>query len=178
MTIKVKEIVRGCSPIIFDCGDWFDLICSKDITLKAPYARTKHRKRHNKTDEDPETFRDVIFDYTLIPLGVAMEIPEGMEAIIAPRSSTFKKYGLIQTNSIGVVDYLYKGDNDEWKLAVVATRNVTIPAGTRLAQFRIQPSQKATVWQKIKWLFSTAPTFEHVKSLNNKDRKGFGSTGV
>ena len=68
----------------------------------------------------------------------------------------------------------YKGDKDEWKLAVVATRNVTIPKGTRLCQFRIQLSQKATVWQKLKWLFSGAPQFQHVETLSNPTRGGFG----
>lgn len=177
MTIKVKEIVRGCSPIIFDCGDWFDLTCSTDIALKAPYARTKHKKKHNKSDEDPETFRDVVFDSTLIPLGICVEVPKGYECVVVPRSSTFKKLGLLQTNHFGVIDQLYCGDKDEWKMPVVATRNITIPKGTRLCQFRVQLSQKATMWQKIKWIFSGAPKLKHVQTLGNPNRFGFGSTG-
>lgn len=177
MTIKVKEITRGCSPVIFDCGDWFDLCTAEEVTLKAPYANTKHKKKHHKTDSNVEVFRDVVFDSTLIRLGVAMEIPKGFEAVVIPRSSTFKKFGLLQSNSEGLIDFLYKGDNDEWKMPVVATRNITIPKGTRLCQFRIQLSQKATVWQKLKWLFSGAPRLQHVETLGNPTRGGFGSTG-
>lgn len=174
MTIKVKEITEGCSPIIFDCGEWFDLATAEDITLKAPYAHTKHKKKHNKTDENSEVFRDVVFDSALVRLGVAMEIPKGCEAVVIPRSSTFKRYGLLQSNSEGLIDFSYNSDKDEWKMPVVATRKVTIPKGTRLCQFRIQLSQKATVWQKIKWLFSSAPKLKHVETLNNPARGGFG----
>lgn len=174
MTIKVKEITRGCSPIIFDCGDWYDLCTSEDVTLKAPLANQLHKWKY-KTKPAPDVkLRDVDFDSTLIPLGVAMEIPKGYEAILAPRSSTFKRYGLLQSNSIGIIDNSFSSDKDEWKLAVVATRNVTIPKGTRLCQFRIQLSQKATVWQKFKWLFSGAPKLKHVETLNNPTRGGFG----
>ena len=103
-----------------------------------------------------------------------MEIPKGYEAILAPRSSTFRKYGLLQTNSIGVIDNSYCSEEDEWGMAVVATRRVTIPKGTRVAQFRIQLSQKATPWQKIKWLFCSAPKLQQVTELNNPKRGGFG----
>ena len=68
----------------------------------------------------------------------------------------------------------YNSDNDEWKLAVIATRKVTIPKGTRIAQFRVQLSQKATWWQKIKWLFSSSIKLEKVDSLDNEERGGFG----
>lgn len=71
----------------------------------------------------------------------------------------------------------YNSDKDEWKLAVIATRKVTIPKGTRIAQFRVQLSQKATWWQKIKWLFSSSIKLEKVDSLDNEERGGFGSTG-
>jgi len=177
MTIKIKELTMGCSPIIFDCGDWFDLTCATDITLKAPLAHPFHKwKKGTKPSEDIKV-RDVEFDSTLIPLGICVEVPKGYECVIVPRSSTFKKYGLLQTNHFGVIDQLYCGDKDEWKMPVVATRNVTIPKGTRLCQFRVQLSQKATVWQKLKWLFSSTPKFQHVKTLSNPTRGGFGSTG-
>ena len=74
-------------------------------------------------------------------------------------------------------DNSYKGDTDEWKLPVVATRDVIIPKGTRICQFRIQLSQKATFWQKLKWFFSSIPKLQQVASLNNQSRGGFGSTG-
>ena len=130
---------------------------------------------HNKrTSKETERFRDVVFSSALLPLGVAMEIPDGYEAYILPRSSTFKKWGLIQTNSQGIIDSSYCSDKDEWKMPVVATRAVTIPKGKRIAQFRIQLSQKATIWQKIKWLFSGSAKIKKVVSLRNPMRGGFG----
>lgn len=120
-------------------GEWIDLKNAEDISLKTG-------------------------DFTIVNLGVSMELPYGYEAILAPRSSTFKKYGLIQTNSIGVIDYLYNGDFDCWGWAVYATRDIEIPAGTRLCQFRIQKQQPAI-------------EFVEVDSLENEARGGFGSTG-
>ena len=72
----------------------------------------------------------------------------------------------------------YNGDNDEWKFPAIAIRETTIEKGTRICQFRIQLSQKATFWQKLKWLFSSRVKLVEVDSLNNKSRGGFGSTGV
>ena len=100
-------------------------------------------------------------EYAQISLGVSMELPQGYEAILAPRSSTFKKYGLIQTNGIGVIDSTYNGDNDIWQMPVLATREIWIPKGARICQFRIQETQP-----KIK--------FVEVNSLDNQDRGGFG----
>ena len=136
---------------------------------------TDNLKKKTKGGEVVERYRDVLFSSTLIPLGIAMALPNGFEAILVPRSSTYKKWGIIQTNSMGVIDYLYSSDKDEWKMPVLATRAVTIPKGTRIAQFRIQLSQKATFWQKIKWLFSSGIKLEKVKSLDNPVRGGFGS---
>ena len=176
MKIKVLELTTGCSPLIFAQGDWFDLATAEDVTLKTPEAHKMHIRGKNKENTGERT-REVDFQYQLVPLGVAIEMPKGYEAILAPRSSTFKKFGLLQTNSIGVIDNSYNSSEDEWKMAVVATRNVTVPKGTRIAQFRIQLSQKATPWQKIKWLFSGAPKLKAVKALHNTTRGGFGSTG-
>ena len=161
-------------PEIIEKGDWIDLCTAEDITLKAPYAKTLHKKTEDK--EVIDRFRDVVFHYTIARLGVCMEMPEGYEALVVPRSSTFKKYGLIQWNSPGVIDNLYKSDDDEWGMPVIAFRAVTIPKGTRIAQFRIQLSQKATVWQKLKWLFSSGIILKKVQSLDNMERGGFGST--
>jgi dUTP pyrophosphatase len=178
MKIKVLEKTEGCFPEIIEKGDWIDLYTAQDITLKCPQACKLHRRKgKNQEVENEERTRDVVFNYTLIPLGICVEVPKGYESIIVPRSSTFKKYGLLQTNSIGVIDQTYCGDEDEWKMPAVATRQITIPKGTRIAQFRIQLSQMATPGQKIKWLFSHKPKFKKVKSLNNKNREGFGSTG-
>lgn len=173
MTIKVLEKTPGCFPIEFEQGDWIDLYTAEEVKLKAPQANKLHK--FNQRKDTPEIrVRDVDFDFQLISLGIAMQLPEGYEAILAPRSSTFKKYGIIQTNSIGVIDCSYNGDNDEWKMAVLPTRTITIPKGTRIAQFRIQLSQKATVGQKLKWLFSSKPKLISISSLNNKERGGFG----
>jgi len=90
-------------------------------------------------------------------------VPTGYEAIMAPRSSTFKKYGLLQTNGIGVIDETYSGENDHLKMSVYATRDTVVPAGERIAQFRIQPNQ------------GTIRVVE-VDNMEGPDRGGFGST--
>lgn len=177
MTIKVLEKTPGCFPVDLEVGDWIDLYTAEEVKLEAPQANRLHK--FNQRKETPEIrVRDVDFDYTLIPLGVAMEAPKGMECHLLPRSSTFKKYGLIQVNSKGIIDRSYSSDEDEWKLPVMATRKITIPKGTRIAQFKVVPSQKATVWQKLKWLFSSGVKLKPVSHLNNPTRNGFGSTGV
>ena len=103
-------------------------------------------------------------EFRLIPLGVAMALPQGYEAHIAPRSSTFRNYGILQTNSVGVVDESYCGDEDEWKLPVYATRDCHIERNDRIAQFRIVEHQPAI-------------RFEECETLGNASRGGFGSTG-
>lgn len=120
-------------------GDWIDLYTYEDVTLSKG-------------------------DFEIINLGVAMKLPEGCEAIVAPRSSTFKRYGVIQTNGIGVIDESYCGSDDLWGMPVYATQDVTIPKGTRLCQFRIQPKQPDIL-------------FQEVDSLSDESRGGFGSTG-
>ena len=178
MTIKVLEKTEGCMPQILDNGDWIDLSLAEDLRFKAPQACKLHRRKgKNKVVNEEERTRDVDFHYYIAKLGVAMQLPKGYEAIVVPRSSSFKKYGILQTNSIGVIDCSYCGDDDEWGMPMVATRAVIIPKGTRVAQFRIQLSQKATVWQKLKWLFSGSIKLKKVESLGNKNREGFGSTG-
>lgn len=175
MVIKVLEKTKDCMPVDLPNGDWFDLRLAEDITLRGPFS--KSLRRRTKDGQIVERFRDVVFSSTLARLGVSMELPKDFEAILLPRSSTFLKYGLLQGNSAGVIDYTYKGDDDEWKMIIVATRAITIPKGTRIAQFRIQPTQKASMWAKLKWLFSSKIEFEKVKSLDNPDRGGFGHTG-
>lgn len=121
-------------------GDWIDLRCAKETELKAG-------------------------DFALIPLGVAMEIPEGFEAYVVPRSSTFKNWGIIQTNSMGIIDNTYCGDNDQWFMPVYATRDTVIKENDRICQFRIIQNQPLV-------------EFEIVDTLDNEDRGGHGSTGV
>lgn len=119
---------------------------------------------------------------TIIPLGVAMKLPAGFEAIIAPRSSTPSTYGFIMPfimpNSIGIIDNSYQGNNDEWKCPALFFDKGNVPTNTRICQFRIQLSQGATVWQKLKWLFSSGIELVEVESLTAEDRGGLGSSGA
>lgn len=139
--IKVKYFVDGIDELCAVAGksDWIDLHAAEEVTLKAG-------------------------EFRLIPLGVAMALPEGYEAHIVPRSSTFKNYGILQINSMGVVDGSYRGDNDQWRMPVYATRDVTIEKNARICQFRIVRNQPPL-------------TFTRVEHLDGPDRGGFGSTG-
>lgn len=162
--IKVKQI-RGKIelPNIINKGDWIDLRCAKKTTIIGPL-----KQKDNNA---------VTFNNTLIPLGIAMKLPKGFEAIVCPRSSTYKHYGVIQSNSIGVIDNSYCGNDDEWMMPVIAFKKTTIPEGDRICQFRIQLSQKATILQKIRWLFTNKISIDIVDDLNSDNRGGFGSTG-
>lgn len=177
MTIKVLEKTGGCFPASFTIGDWFDLYTAEEVHLKAPQANKLHRRNQGKPDSSETRTRDVDFDSCIASLGICVELPKGFEAIIAPRSSTFKTYGIICSNSFGVIDQSYCSDEDIWRMPMVATREVTIPKGTRIAQFKVQLSQKATWWQKIKWLFSSGVKMQLVEALDNPVRGGIGSTG-
>lgn len=112
-----------------------------------------------------ETYYISAGELVFIRLGVAMELPDGYEAIIAPRSSTYKRYHILQANSIGVVDHSYCGDNDEWMFPAYATQMTSIHKGDRICQFRIQKNQPEI-------------EFEEVSTLISTNRGGFGSTGV
>ena len=103
-------------------------------------------------------------DFRIIPLGISMKLPKGYEALVVPRSSTFKKWGVIQTNHIGVIDESYCGDSDQWMMPVFATRDTTIHKNDRICQFRIIEHQPDIM-------------FEEVDKLDNPSRGGFGSTG-
>lgn len=121
-------------------GDWIDLRAAADVRIKAG-------------------------EYAMIPLGVAMELPKGYEALVAPRSSTFRKHGILLANSIGIIDESYKGDDDEWNFLAHAVRDTVIERGDRICQFRIIKHQP-----KIK--------FVERRHLWNKNRGGIGSTGT
>lgn len=138
--VKAKE---GCMPE--QHGDWIDLFTAEDTYVDS------------FSDTEPYPFR-------LIPLGVCIKLPEGYEANIVPRSSTFLKYGIIQANHFGVIDNAYCGDNDEWKFPAIALRNTFIPKGTRICQFRLNKIQPPV-------------NMIEVESLNGPNRGGFGSTG-
>ena len=135
--VKIKYFDKTLPEL--EChGDWIDLYNKEEISLK-------------------------VSEHKLIDLNVAIKLTKGYEAHILPRSSTFKNYGLLIANSMGVVDNAYCGDNDEWKLSAIATKEITIPKGSRIAQFRIIPSQNV----KLKT----------VENLGGIDRGGFGSSG-
>lgn len=139
-TIKIKYVKDDMEKIEqIDNGDWIDLRIAEDVHL------------------EPNEFK-------LIPLGVAMALPPNHEALVIPRSSTFKKYGIMQANSIGLIDETYCGDNDEWQFPAYATRAVDIPKNTRICQFRILKHQPTVALVEA----------EH---LSRTDRGGFGSTG-
>ena len=142
MNIRIKYFTDKIDKIEYIAGksDWMDLRCAEDIELKAG-------------------------DFRLIPLGVGMQLPDGYEAHVVPRSSTFKNFGLIQTNSMGVVDESYCGDNDQWFWPALATRDVVIHVNDRICQFRIMEHQPAF-------------EFTEVDKLGDEDRGGFGSTGI
>lgn len=104
-------------------------------------------------------------DFALVDLGVSMKLPDGYEAHVAPRSSTFKNWGIIQTNSVGIIDNSYSGTNDVWKMPCYFTRNTRINPGDRICQFRLVKKMET-------------PTFTEVDKLDDVDRGGFGITGV
>lgn len=176
MKIKIFEKTEGCFPVEFEIGEWYDLAAARNIRLKAPVATTlRYSTKKNMVEQsDKPKKRDVEFQSVMIPLGVCMEIPKGYEAIIVPRSSTFKKWGVIQVNSESIIDNSFSSEQDEWMFPVLATRDGMIPKGTRIAQFRIQLSQRASMWQKIKWLFSGKAKLVKVDHLDNEPRGGFG----
>lgn len=120
-------------------SDWIDLRASERVELKKG-------------------------DFKLIPLGVAMQLPKGYEGHVVPRSSTFRTYGIIQTNSCGVIDGSYCGNEDMWRMPVFATRDTVIEKNDRICQFRIIKNQPQIF-------------FEECEQLENENRGGFGSTG-
>ena len=141
MNIRIKYFTDQIDKLTkITQGDWIDLRSAETIELKAG-------------------------DFKLIPLGVAMQLPEGYEAHIAPRSSTFKNWGILQTNSIGIIDNSYCGDNDQWLMPVYATRDTIINQNDRICQFRIVANQPSI-------------EFTEVDSLDGQGRGGLGSTGV
>ena len=170
-TIKIKVLTEGCTPVISEDGDWIDLRAAEDIHLESPYAIARSRK-------GGESSRKVVFPTKYIPLGVAMQLPAGMEGNVVARSSTNKNFHVIQSNAFAVIDQPYCGPNDQWHMPVVTTGEVNIKKGDRICQFRIQLSQKATFWQKLKWLFSSGVKIEVVEELGNPNRGGLGSSGI
>lgn len=119
-------------------GDWIDLYAAETVQMKQG-------------------------EFKLVHLGVAMKLPDGFEAHLAPRSSTFKKWGIIQTNGVGVIDNSYSGPNDWWMMPAFAMRDTVINKGEKICQFRIVERQPRIVFEEGK--------------MEGEDRGGFGSTG-
>lgn len=139
--IKIVYHDKNMPKLTFVNGksDWIDLRASKDYSL-------------------------IKGEFALIDLGVSMKLPEGYEAHIVPRSSTYKNYKIIQTNSTGIVDNSYSGTNDVWKMPVLATEDTHINKYDRICQFRIMKKMEEI-------------NFIETDNLDNNNRGGFGSTG-
>ena len=152
LKIKIKTFKDQILPEIISKGDWIDLRAAEEYNLKPG-------------------------EYKLLKLGVAMELPKGFEALVIPRSSTFKSYGVLLANSVGMIDGSYNGDDDEWRFPAYCLVEKPIHKGDRICQFRIQLSQRATFWQKIKWFLNNRIKIEKVERLNTINRGGIGSTG-
>ena len=142
MQIQIRYFTDEIEPLCYVDGksDWIDLRAAETVALKAG-------------------------EFRLIPLGVGMKLPTGYEALVAPRSSTFKNFGVLQANSLGIVDESYCGDNDQWRWPAYAVRDTVIHVNDRICQFRIIEHQP-----KLE--------FCPVEHLDGPDRGGFGSTGV
>lgn len=140
-TIRIKYFTDKIDKLTYIDGksDWIDLRAAEDIDMKKG-------------------------EFKLIPLGVAMELPRGYEAHVVPRSSTFKNFGIIQTNHQGVIDCSYCGDNDQWFMPAYALRDTQIHVNDRICQFRIVENQPKII-------------FDEVEHLEHEDRGGIGSTG-
>ena len=139
MKIRVKYHDDGIKISQAHQGEWVDLMSAEDVEMKAG-------------------------EFRLISLGVSIELPDGFEALVVPRSSTYKRYHILQANSVGVIDNAYCGDNDIWKFPAIAMTDTVIHKYDRIAQFCIQPAQGQIY-------------IEAVEHLDNADRGGFGSTG-
>jgi len=141
-TIRIRYVSDQIEKLTYieNKSDWIDLRAAEDVVMKQG-------------------------EFRLISLGVAMELPAGFEAHIVPRSSTFKNFGLIQANSMGIIDGSYCGDNDIWRFPAIAMRDTEVHVGDRICQFRIMKNQPTLV-------------FEEVEHLESADRGGFGSTGT
>lgn len=139
MEIKVRYTADIYPLEKTEKGDWIDLRAAEDVDMKAG-------------------------EFKLIPLGVSMQLPPNYEALVVPRSSTFKHWGILQTNHCGVIDNSYCGDDDVWMFPALATRDVLIEKNSRICQFRVQKKMNNV-------------NFTTVDKLGNPNRNGIGSSG-
>ena len=141
VTLKIKYHTDAIEKLAYIDGksDWIDLRAARRYELKKG-------------------------DWQLIDLGVSIALPEGYEAHVVPRSSTYRTWGLLQTNSCGVIDNTYSGDGDVWMVPMLATRDTVVEVGDRICQFRIMKNQPQII-------------FDEVEHLDGTNRGGFGTTG-
>lgn len=137
--IKYHTDIPRLAPIGGAKSDWIDLYAAEDVELAKG-------------------------EFRLISLGVSMKLPDGYEAHIVPRSSTFMRYGILQTNHMGVIDQSYSGDDDVWKFPALAMRSTVIKKGDRICQFRLMEKMPEVC-------------FDEADHLSDVSRGGFGSTG-
>lgn len=168
----IKTLVLKYVPQDIDIvRDKFHTTTSRELQIKIKYHKEQPKLCfiENKSDwidlRAAETVEMKAGEFKLISLGVSMKLPEGYEAHVAPRSSTFKKWGIIQVNSMGIIDNSYCGDQDIWMCPVLAMRDTTIYEGDRICQFRIMKKQPEI-------------EFIEVEKLDDANRGGFGSTGT
>jgi dUTP pyrophosphatase len=140
LQIKIKYFTDVEKISHISVGNWIDLRAAEDVELKSGA-------------------------FKLIPLGVGMKLPYGYEAHVAPRSSTFKNWSILQTNHIGIIDNSYSGNNDQWHFPAYALRDTVIKKNDRICQFRIEKIQPMI-------------EFVEVENLDEVSRGGFGSTGT
>ena len=143
LTCYVRYHKEDCNDLIEleinPKGDFIDLRCAENVTLKSG-------------------------EFKLISLGISVKLPEGYYAEMVPRSSTFKNFGIIMTNSIGIIDESYCGDNDIWRFPALAMRDTEIHINDRIAQFRVVKKKPIKI--------------NKVDKLYDEDRGGIGSTGI
>lgn len=141
VTLKIKYHTDAIEKLAYIDGksDWIDLRAARRYELKKG-------------------------DWQLLDLGVSIALPEGYEAHVVPRSSTYRTWGLLQTNSCGVIDNTYSGDGDVWMVPMLATRDTVVEVGDRICQFRIMKNQPQII-------------FDEVEHLDGTNRGGFGTTG-
>lgn len=140
MEVKIKYFSDIEKIKKFKYGDWIDLRSAEDVELKAG-------------------------DFKIIKLGIGMKLPYGWEAHVAPRSSTYKNFGIICANSFGIIDNSYCGDEDEWGFPAIALRDTTIHKNDRICQFRVVEKQPSI-------------DFIEVEHLDKVSRGGFGTSGI
>lgn len=139
MKMQIKINTHG-NPLPIAKGEWVDLYTAEDVSLKK-------------------------LEFKIISLGVSMQLPDGYYAKVLPRSSTYKNFGVLMTNSMGVIENDYNGDDDVWGFPALAMRDTFIPKGTRICQFQLAKQSEPI-------------EFVQVEALGNKNRGGFGSTGT